>query len=117
MVDTSMRDYRNAEANIKGALKDKKGKDEMNNQYLHSMNIGTYNRYGLHTVITVLIITITLFLVVFASDYFLLILPLIYVMDRFFANKRKIAIVEMREKLLKASEESKDTDPYSVFAN
>ncbi len=29
MVDTTLRDLRNAEANIKGALKDKKRKDEM----------------------------------------------------------------------------------------
>ena len=115
MVDTSMRDYRNAEASIKGALKDKKGKDEFDNQYLHSMNIGSYNKFGLHTVITVLSITIVLILAAILGPFYLLLLVVIYAVERYFDNKRKTALAIMNAKLLKASEERKGTDPLSVF--
>ena len=115
MSDTSLRDYRNAEANIKGALKDKIREDKLDNQYLHSKNTGAYY-YGLQGVISVIFTMITLLLAVWVSGYFLIILPVIYGIDRYFTNKKKIVAEEMNAKLLAASEERKETDLLSVFS-
>ncbi len=89
MADTMMREMRNAEANIKGALKDKKRKDEMDNQYLHSSNIGTYKDVGLFQIVSVLAVTVALFLVIFQSLWYLLLLLVTYTGDRYYNYNRK----------------------------
>lgn len=91
MSDVSKRDMANAEANITGALKEKRFNRAMETQFTSSDNIGTYNQYNLITVITIITVIISAYGALFINVYYWILVPLLILLDRILtARQRKI---------------------------
>ena len=106
MADMRLSDFVRAQATMDGAMNEKEmGDKTLDIQQIYEGNIGAYGKYGLHTVFSILAVTIALFLVIFESLWFLLLLPIIYYADYYYnlyrkrkLYNKKIDYFEMREK-------------------
>lgn len=101
MADMRLSDFRRAEAAMKGALNEKKmGDKTLDNQHIYEGNIGAYGKYGLHTVVSILAATIALFLIIFESLFFLLLIPVIYFADMYYSLYRKRRMYSLKIEFL-----------------
>lgn len=114
MSDPSKGDAVNAVANITGALKEKRYSKAMETTF-KSDYIRSYNNYPLYTVISVIAIVTSLIMALFEGIYYLILVPLIILLDLFLKARRRKIIVDKNKLILKDLKEADTQDPTRII--